>query len=293
MSPDLIKATPTKLRALGLNEKWLQDRIEEEPSILGLGELQLIRREHQQSSGGRLDFLFYDPEQEIRYEVEVMLGTLDESHIIRTIEYWDVERQRYPVYEHRAVIVAEEITARFFNVVRLLNRAVPLIAIQLVAIPVGKDSVILNGITVLDVYEEADQEEEESGERTDRRYWERRASEGSLGALDAFVALVQSEIAPTRVTYNKGHVALGTSGRNFCWFHPPRAAPHCHLRLLTDPEKRDAQVRSLEGTGLYVRPFQRRQITLKLSIKDVEFHKGLLLDLLRSCEKYSRGEASA
>jgi hypothetical protein len=163
MTPELIKSAPVRLRTLGLSEKWLQDRIEEDPSILGLGELQLIRRERQQSSGGRLDFLLYDPEQEIRYEVEVMLGALDESHIIRTIEYWDIERQRYPVYEHRAVIVAEEITARFFNVIRLLNRAVPLIAIQLVAIPVGKDNVILNGITVLDVYEEADQEEEESG----------------------------------------------------------------------------------------------------------------------------------
>ncbi len=38
-----------------------------------------------------------------------MLGAVDESHIIRTIEYWDVERQRYPTLQHRAVIVAEEI----------------------------------------------------------------------------------------------------------------------------------------------------------------------------------------
>ena len=55
-----------------------------------------------------------------------MLGALDESHIIRTIEYWDVERQRFPTHDHRAVIVAEEITSRFFNVIRLLNRAVPM-----------------------------------------------------------------------------------------------------------------------------------------------------------------------
>ena len=31
---------------------------------------------------------------------------MDESHIIRTIEYWDIERRRYPQYEHVAVIVA-------------------------------------------------------------------------------------------------------------------------------------------------------------------------------------------
>jgi RecB family endonuclease NucS len=113
--PSVRKGNPTPLRSLGLNEKWLQDRIEEDPSLLGLGDLQLIRREHQQTSGGRLDFLLYDPEQETRYEVEVMLDSLDESHIIRTIKYWDIERQLYPTYEHRAVIVAEEITFRFFG----------------------------------------------------------------------------------------------------------------------------------------------------------------------------------
>jgi hypothetical protein len=29
MAPDLRKATPTRLRALGLNEKWLHNRIED------------------------------------------------------------------------------------------------------------------------------------------------------------------------------------------------------------------------------------------------------------------------
>ncbi len=65
------------------------------------------------------------------YEVEVMLGRVDETHIIRSIEYWDIERRRWPTREHRAVIVAEEITTRFFNVIALFNRAIPMIAIKL------------------------------------------------------------------------------------------------------------------------------------------------------------------
>jgi hypothetical protein len=279
-----------KLRALGLGEKWLQDRIEEDPSLLGLGDVQLIRRERKQSSGGRLDFLFYDPEQETRYAVEVMLGSLDESHIIRTIEYWDVERQRYPTYEHRAVIVAEEITARFFNVIRLMNRSIPLIAIQLSAFPLGKDEIILHGIKVLDIYEEAEPEEEEAGAQVDRRYWERRASTASLEALDALVAVVTAEIGPARVTYNKGHVALGTSGRNFCWFHPPREAPHCHVRVRTSADSREEQMRVFDDTGLYVRAFQRELITLKLAVRDIDAHRDQLVVLLRRCEALSRGE---
>lgn len=289
MPTELRKSAPMRLRALGLSEKWLQDRIEEDPSILGLGDVQLIRRERKQSSGGRLDFLFYDPEQETRYAVEVMLGSLDESHIIRTIEYWDIERQRYPTYEHRAVIVAEEITARFFNVIRLLNRAVPLIALQLSAFPIGKDEIIVHAIKVLDIYEEAEPEEEEGGAQVDRRYWERRASAASLQALDAVVALVNAEVGQARVTYNKGHVALGTSGRNFCWFHPPREASHCHVRVRTSADSREEQMRAFDDTGLYVRAFQRELITLKLAVRDIETHREQLVALLCACEALSRG----
>ena len=108
-----------------------------------------------------------DPDNETRYEVELMLGPVNESHIIRTIEYWDVERQRYPTLEHRAVIVAEEITSRFFNVIRLLNRAVPILAIQLSAFRFG-DEVVLQFIRVLDTYEFGAEPEEEPAELVDR-----------------------------------------------------------------------------------------------------------------------------
>ena len=38
MPLELKKATPTRLRSLGFDERWLQDRIEEDPSLLGLGD---------------------------------------------------------------------------------------------------------------------------------------------------------------------------------------------------------------------------------------------------------------
>ena len=54
--------------------KWLQDRIEEDTLLLGLGDLAIIERERKQSSGGRIDFLLYDPETETMYKTEIMLG---------------------------------------------------------------------------------------------------------------------------------------------------------------------------------------------------------------------------
>ena len=97
------------------NEKWLQERIAEDPTILGLGDIILLDQERTQERAGRLDILLSTPEQDRRYEVELMLGATDESHIVRCIEYWDIERRRYPGYEHCAVLVAEDITSRFLN----------------------------------------------------------------------------------------------------------------------------------------------------------------------------------
>jgi hypothetical protein len=57
--------------------------------------------------------LLKDSEEETMYEVEVMLGETDESHIIRTIEYWDNQKRRWPQRQHKAVLIAEHINWRF------------------------------------------------------------------------------------------------------------------------------------------------------------------------------------
>ena len=44
MPLELKKVTPTRLRLLGLDERWLQVRIEEDPSLLGLGDINVVRR---------------------------------------------------------------------------------------------------------------------------------------------------------------------------------------------------------------------------------------------------------
>jgi hypothetical protein len=121
-----------------LDEKWVQQLIATDPSVLGLGELVLRDKERAQPRAGRLDLLLQDPDTKRRYEVEVQLGPTDEAHIIRTIEYWDIEKKRYPQYDHCAVLVAEDITSRFLNVIALFNGTIPLIALQLQALKIGE-----------------------------------------------------------------------------------------------------------------------------------------------------------
>src|SRR2546428_2004279 len=85
-----------------LNERWVQQLIADDPSILGLGDLVLRDKERIQPRAGRLDLLLQEPETKRRFEVEIQLGATDETHIIRTVEYWDIERKRYPQYDHCA-----------------------------------------------------------------------------------------------------------------------------------------------------------------------------------------------
>ena len=91
------------------SERWVQEKIADDPSILGIGELILKDKERNQPGAGRLDLLFQDPDSNLRYEVEIQLGKTDEGHIFRTIEYWDLERKRNPQYDHVAVLIAEAI----------------------------------------------------------------------------------------------------------------------------------------------------------------------------------------
>ena len=152
-----------------LSEKWVQDLIAEDPSLLGLGDIDLKDVERRQPRAGRLDLLLSDADTSTRYEVELQLGATDETHIIRAIEYWDTERKRYPQYDHVAVIIAEEVTARFFNVISLFNGFIPIIAIQMSAIAVGDDGVTLVFTRVLD-RTVLGTEEEDEGSPTDRKY---------------------------------------------------------------------------------------------------------------------------
>ena len=192
-----------------ISEKWLQERIAENPELLGLGDgLEAIGVERSQPSGGRLDLLFAERGGDLIkwYEVEIQLGSLDESHIIRAIEYWDIERRRYPQYDHTAVIVAENITGRFLNVISLFNGAIPLIAIQLKGVEVN-GAFTLVATRVLDVAQLGMLEEPaEVTASQDRSYWERKSSAETMDLVDGLVGLRIEVRTDERATWHEKKV---------------------------------------------------------------------------------------
>ena len=283
MSLTYVKIEPKRLRDLGLNERWLQEKITDDPSILGLGDLYVIERERSQPTGGRMDFLMYDPENSIRYEIEVMLGRVDESHIIRTIEYWDVERNRFPSLEHRAVIVAEEITNRFFNVISLLNRAIPIIAIQLSVFQI-EGKIVLNFVKVLDIADLSSEDEQGTVEQVDRAYWEKMSNPSSLGIVHTMISLIPTDQGPPRVAYNKNNIAVGATGRNFLWFHPRKTRLHCHMHLLFDGEEREKWIQKLDEVGIFAGP-RGTVMKMRITQKELTEQEELIRQLLAECEQ--------
>lgn len=135
------------------------------------------------------------------FTVELQLGPCDPDHIIRTIEYWDIERKRYPQREYCAVIVAENITSRFWNIIHLFNQSIPLIAIQLDVRQVG-DKFTLNFIKVLDAIEYG-VEEEEISEPTDRAYWETKSTPEMLSIVDSLKTFLDKFFPEIDLNYNK------------------------------------------------------------------------------------------
>lgn len=280
----LTKATPVRLRDAGVTESWLEEVIEKDSIVLGLGEVTVIDRQRRQEKAGRLDLLLEDQEAEKRYEVELMLGTTDESHLIRTVEYWDIERRKWPGYDHCAVLVAEDITTRFLNVISLFSGSIPIIAIQVNALKV-EDKLVLNFVKVLDSRKlRKDDSSEIKAKDTDRQYWVSSASAATVGLVDRFLEIInQVADKPRKLTYNKYSIGLNDGLRpgNFVTFRPKRSFLNVSFWALSQIEPWEKR---LEESGLEF-DVKNEGLRIKLTAKDFDENTGLLTEILHQCVK--------
>lgn len=217
MPEQVTIAQQVSIRDAGFDEYWLQDQIYENPAALQLGELEAIAKERQQASGGRLDLLLKNPEDDSMYEVEIMLGETDESHIIRTIEYWDNEKRRWPQRQHFAVLVAEHINRRFFNVIHLLSHSIPIIAIQVSMLQNGNAKTLYFS-KVLDTFEEVDDGTSLDDRTYNREYWEKR-SKATIEAAESMVDLTKDVFNGATLHFLKYYVAINADGYHYFFLH--------------------------------------------------------------------------
>ncbi len=266
-----------------LSERWVQDQIKADPSLLGLGELEVHSVERSQPRAGRLDMLLKDPETYRRYTVELQLGATDETHIIRSLEYWDIERKRYPQYDHCAVLVAEDVTSRFLNVISLFNGTVPFVAIQMAAYQVG-DALTLTFAKVLDEMRRGFEEEDDSdgAEAVDRAFWEAKGDPGTVVLADKVLALVREFDGKLESRYNKHYIGFVRDGQAFN-FAVCRPRKKDVLRLDVRLERSEERSAQLEQAGLTVADYDSRWGAYRLNLKasDLAKHSDLLRELLK------------
>ena len=268
-----------------LNEAWVQERIAEDPTMLGLGDVVLKDKERIQPRAGRLDLLLQDAESNNRYEVEVQLGSTDESHIIRTIEYWDIERKRYPQYDHVGVIVAEDVTSRFLNVISLFNGVIPLVAIKMTALKNdGKIGLVFT--TVLDQMTLGlVDEDEDVQETTDRAFWESRSSSKTVQMADRLLDIAKEFDPALDLKYNKFYIGLAKDGvaSNFITFRPKKNFIRFEPRL---PKSVEWEER-MEQAGLDLMDYDTHwgRFRIRLQATDIDTHLDLLTEIIREASK--------
>ncbi|MFH1563703.1 MAG: hypothetical protein ABIF11_09880 [Nitrospirota bacterium] len=229
---------------------------------------------------GRLDLLLQDPDSERRYEVEIQLGKVDESHIIRTIEYWDIEKKRYPQYDHCAVIIAEDITNRFLNVINIFNGSIPLIAIKMEAYKNGNDywlafTTVLNEVSLGLV------EEDEIKEVTDRNYWEKRGTPKTVALADDLVTMINDFTSGYELKYNKFYIGLAKDGQpdNFVIFRPKKSNTTMEIRL----EQASETDKLIEDADLDLMEYDNKwnRYRIRISKQDLSKNKELIINLLK------------
>lgn len=235
----MLQSVPLKSLPNG-SERLIQDLIAADPSILGLGHLELQARERVQTAGGRIDLVLRNESGDTWYEVEIQLRGTDPSHIVRTIEYWVGENRRHPEKDHIAVIVAEEITGRFFNVISLLNQNIPIIAIMVTATKVGDNYGLLFTKVLRPEPRDAEDEAEPEVPEAD---WNERAAPFALKIVREVADYAKANLNRTiELKFNTTRIGTLLDGRvsNFVTFRPGKRRLHIsfHCARTNDFDRR-------------------------------------------------------
>jgi hypothetical protein len=282
MAEQIPIATVCSIRECGFDEYWLQDQVADNPGCLQLGDLELVSRERQQAGGGRLDILLKNPDDDSMYEVEVMLGETNESHIIRTIEYWDREKRRWPQRQHFGVLVAETVTRRFFNVIQLLSHSIPLVAVQANIVEAdGKK--VLHFSKVLDTYQEPGDETGLISEKHDEAYWQTYSS-WTLDAARTLLEAVRPVYPTADLNLVKYHIGIEVNGNNYMWLNRRSAGKSVLGFRLPDTLVSDA-TKLLDSARLsYINKNQR--LFLTIDKQTIEANSALFQELAKLAKQY-------
>ncbi|MDP8208075.1 MAG: hypothetical protein P9L92_15530 [Candidatus Electryonea clarkiae] len=264
------------IRNVGKDEFWLQDLIYANPEKLGLGNLVAVNKEKRQVTGGRLDILLKDSDDNSMYEIEVMLGETDPSHIIRSIEYWDNEKRKYPQRQHFCILIAESFDRRYFNVIQILSLNIPMIAIQADLLEVDEEYV-LNFSKIMDIYVELEDEEEATV--VTEQTWSEKAK-WTLGTAKKLLEIVAESTKNATFKFTQSYINIMIDGRN-SYYLDKRTKPNSLLWFSVKDEEKEEAVRNLLNTKNIVYNFSNKykEFSFTIEQKFITENKDILAEL--------------
>ncbi len=264
------------IRNAGKDEYWLQDIIYDNPKILGLGNLIAVNKEKKQSNGGRLDILLKDPTDNSMYEVEVMLGETDPSHIIRAIEYWDNEKRKYPQRQHFCVLVAESFDRRYFNVIQLMSLNIPMIAVQADLLEVN-DEKILNFTKIIDIYSEPEEDESEI-KQVNESTWNNDSPWTNSNAK-ALNEILKNKHDRINFRYTQSYISINIDGRNDYWLCKRMRPTSALFFSVKDEEKAESIKKILEEKEIEYTYNRYKEFMLSVDVDSIKKNTDLINEI--------------
>ena len=265
------------IRNAGKDEYWLQNIIYDNPKVLPLpGNLIPVSKEEKQSKGGRLDILLKERDENIMYEIEVMLGETDPSHIIRSIEYWDYEKRKYPQRQHFCVLVAESFDRRYFNVIQLMSLNIPMIAIQADLIEINGDK-ILNFSKIIDIYVEPAETEEEA-KIVNEATWNQDAQWVNDCANEIF-SLLKNSHKKVEIKYTQSYINITIDGKGAYWFHKRIKPTAALVFVIKDAEKAEEIERILKNAEISYSYNNYKEFLINVDCEFLKKNANMLLNI--------------
>ncbi|MFH1081681.1 MAG: hypothetical protein V1766_15705 [Pseudomonadota bacterium] len=196
------------MRDAGKDEHWLQDMLYENPSSLGLCNYPTLGKgEKREASNGRFHITLQDLIYDLSYEVEVMLGEIDAAHIITALEYWDnMERKGHRTFNY-AVLVAESLEGRYYNLLHTLGMHLPMIFIQANLLEVNKEY-ILSFSNIINLH--SSPHDSEKTTTVDESVWSEKAP-WTLKAAKELYSLIDAD--DKSIDYKEDYINIRIQGR--------------------------------------------------------------------------------
>jgi hypothetical protein len=106
--------------------------------------------------------------------------------------------------------------------------------------------------------------------------------------MDKIIAGLKLSGIEPRLSYNKYHVALGSTGNNFCWFHPRKTPGFCHIDFKLSSEIRDQRLEQFQKAGIDASARGTERITFSVNNKTVDERLSPIIEILKEAEQLSK-----